>query len=41
LNREMEEYVDQEERVEELMREKILLDQAKAQIAKHFGSVIL
>ncbi|MFM7309157.1 MAG: hypothetical protein ACKOZY_00980, partial [Flavobacteriales bacterium] len=41
LNREMEENLSDEAKLEQLMREKILLDQAKTQIAKHFGSVIL
>ncbi|MFM7813785.1 MAG: DNA primase, partial [Flavobacteriales bacterium] len=41
LNREMEENLSDEAKIEQLMREKILLDQAKTQIAKHFGSVIL
>jgi len=41
LNKDIEAAQNDEEKLDALLREKILLDKAKAEIAKYFGSVII
>jgi len=40
LEKEMESSVSDEEKYDELLREKIMLDRARADISKYFGTVI-